>query len=175
MFSERLEKFENHKNREKFETKKVREGIECEKLKLKGKNPLNNYEYPEDWKAVIVEYTKLELPKKIKKDKIVLIESTKKRDKSTSEISIKNSKLFNEKKKVVQKLDLGKRNRFKLWDECITNAHKYGIASFLPRLWETWRQKTEKYAVRKGENIDINRRESPFKVIILQIVLKNSQ
>ena len=33
----------------------------------------------------------------------------------------------------------------------------------------------EKDALGTGENIDINRRESPFKVIILQIVLKNSQ
>ena len=44
--------------------RKVREGIESEKLKLKGKNPLNNYEHPEDCKAVILGYTKIETPKK---------------------------------------------------------------------------------------------------------------
>ena len=47
-----------------WKQRKVREGIESEKLRLKGKNPLNNYEHPEDWKAVILGYTKLEPPKK---------------------------------------------------------------------------------------------------------------
>ena len=47
-----------------WKQRKVREGIESEKLKLKGKNPLNNYEHPEDWKAVILGYTKLEPPQK---------------------------------------------------------------------------------------------------------------
>ena len=36
-----------------WKQRKVREGIEYEKLKLKGKNHLNNYRHPEDWKAVI--------------------------------------------------------------------------------------------------------------------------
>ena len=47
-----------------FKQRKVREGIESEKLKLKGKTPLNNHEHPEDWKAIILRYTKLEPPKK---------------------------------------------------------------------------------------------------------------
>ena len=47
-----------------FKQRKVREGVESEKLKLKGKIPLNNYEHPEDWKAIILGYTKLEPPKK---------------------------------------------------------------------------------------------------------------
>ena len=47
-----------------FKQRKVREGVESEKLKLKGKTPLNNYEHPEDWKAIILGYTKLEPPTK---------------------------------------------------------------------------------------------------------------
>ena len=30
------------------------------KLRLKGMTPLNNHEHPEDWKAIILGYTKLE-------------------------------------------------------------------------------------------------------------------
>ena len=46
----------------KIKQRKIREGIESEKLKLKGKTPLNNYEHPEDWKAVILDYVKMEPP-----------------------------------------------------------------------------------------------------------------
>lgn len=44
--------------------RKIREGIESEKLKLKGKTPLNNYDHPDDWKSVILDYVKLEPPQK---------------------------------------------------------------------------------------------------------------
>ena len=47
-----------------WKQRKVREGIESEKLKLKGKTLLNNYDHPEDWKSVILDYVKLEPPKK---------------------------------------------------------------------------------------------------------------
>ena len=47
-----------------FKQRKGREGVESKKLKLKGKTPLNNYEHPEDWKAIILGYTKLEPPTK---------------------------------------------------------------------------------------------------------------
>ena len=45
--------------REGIKQRKVKEGIESEKLKLKGKTPLNNYEHQEDWKAIILGHTKL--------------------------------------------------------------------------------------------------------------------
>ena len=44
--------------------RKVREGIESEKLKFRGKTPLNNYDHPDDWKSVILEYVRLKPPKK---------------------------------------------------------------------------------------------------------------
>ena len=47
-----------------WKQRNVREGIESEKLKLKVKNPLKNYEHPEDWKAVFLGYTKSGPPKK---------------------------------------------------------------------------------------------------------------
>ena len=44
--------------------RKVREGIESEKLKLEGKTPLNKYDQPDDWKSIILDYTKVEPPEK---------------------------------------------------------------------------------------------------------------
>ena len=43
---------------------KKRKGIESEKLKFRGKTPLNNYDHPEDLKLVILEYVRLEPPMK---------------------------------------------------------------------------------------------------------------
>ena len=45
-----------------FKQRRVREGIESEKFKLKEYTPINNYEHPIDWKAVILGYTKLQPP-----------------------------------------------------------------------------------------------------------------
>ena len=50
-----------------YKQRKVREGVESEKVKLRGKTPLNNYDHPDDWKSVILDYVKLEPPKKTKK------------------------------------------------------------------------------------------------------------
>ena len=58
-----LGKFKNHNNiatERIWEQRKVRKGIE--KLKLKGRNPLDNYRHSEDWRAVILGYPKLEPP-----------------------------------------------------------------------------------------------------------------
>ena len=46
----------------KIKQRKIREGIESEKLQLTGKTLLNNYEHPEDWKSVILDYVKMEPP-----------------------------------------------------------------------------------------------------------------
>ena len=40
--------------------RKVVEGIGSEKLKFRGKTPLNNYDHPDDWKSVILEIVRLE-------------------------------------------------------------------------------------------------------------------
>ena len=42
--------------------RKVRE--ESEKLKFRGKTPLNNYDHLDDWKSVILDYARLEPPMK---------------------------------------------------------------------------------------------------------------
>ena len=53
-----------------WKQRKVREGIESEKLKLKGKNLLNNYEHPEDCKTTYFRiHTSRNSEKKIKKTK----------------------------------------------------------------------------------------------------------
>ena len=44
--------------------RKVRGGIESAKLKFGGKTSLNNYDHPDDWKSVILEYVRLEPPMK---------------------------------------------------------------------------------------------------------------
>ena len=44
--------------------RKVREGIELAKLKFGGETSLKNYDHPDDWKSIILEYVRLEPPMK---------------------------------------------------------------------------------------------------------------
>ena len=98
---------------------------------MKGKNSLNNYEHLEDWKVVILGYTKLEPPKKIEKYKIIL-KNRQKLKQGLILIKYQNSKKrgeshFSKKKEVIPKLDLGTRNKFKVLSESIANANNVGL------------------------------------------------
>ena len=44
--------------------RKVVEGIGSEKLKFRGKTPLNNYDHPDDCKSMILGYVRIEPPVK---------------------------------------------------------------------------------------------------------------
>ena len=95
-------------------------------------------------------------------------ESTKKRDKSTSEISIKNSKLFNEKNWTWERETSSRSGTSVL--HMLTNM---ALLHSPETLGNMATENFEKYVLRTGENIDINRRESPFKVIMNQSILSD--